>query len=217
MLRIAHCGGLHIPQLNKLIDALNFVAKLLHRPIHWDTETLGCVPSLSSIPSMEQRLLVDALQVCRRRGPTPGTCSQLRRPTCRLWFTHSPRAGDQGLDGRPGQRRRVSGFVFRRPAQSADLGAGGLGGAGRDASMGGVPPTRRYVHDFMVHAVPGTPHVQGVVGTLLEDILSVFPRAWIFGVDDRSALGGWPSQAQVGSRLGGPRTGKALAAALDAA
>lgn len=76
ILRIAHCGGLHVPQLNKLIEALNFVAKLLHRRIHWDTETLGCVPSLSSIPAMEQRLLTDALQVGRhgrtmRRGPPP--------------------------------------------------------------------------------------------------------------------------------------------------
>lgn len=63
ILRIAHCGGLHVPQLNKLIDAINFVARLLHRHIRWDTETLGCVPSLSSIPSQEQRLLTDAMQV----------------------------------------------------------------------------------------------------------------------------------------------------------
>ncbi|KAL4419285.1 hypothetical protein ABPG77_008335 [Micractinium sp. CCAP 211/92] len=62
ILRIAHCGGLHVPQLNKLIDAINFVAKLLHRRIRWDTETLGCVPSLSSIPAYDQRLLTDALQ-----------------------------------------------------------------------------------------------------------------------------------------------------------
>ncbi|KAL4424092.1 hypothetical protein ABPG75_001393 [Micractinium tetrahymenae] len=62
ILRIAHCGGLHMPQLNKLIEAINFIAKLLHRRIRWDTETLGCVPSLSSIPAMDQRLLTDALQ-----------------------------------------------------------------------------------------------------------------------------------------------------------
>lgn len=62
ILRIAHCGGLHVPQLNKIVEALNFVAKLLHRRIRWDTETLGCVPSLSSIPAMEQRLLTDAFQ-----------------------------------------------------------------------------------------------------------------------------------------------------------
>jgi hypothetical protein len=67
-MRIAHCGGLHVPQLNKLIEAINFVARLLHRPIRWDTETLGCVPSLSSIPSMEQRLLTDALEVGGRAG-----------------------------------------------------------------------------------------------------------------------------------------------------
>ena len=63
ILRIAHCGGLHVPQLNKLIDAINFVARLLHRHIRWDTETLGCVPSLSSIPTQEQRLVTDAMQV----------------------------------------------------------------------------------------------------------------------------------------------------------
>ena len=63
ILRIAHCGGLHVPQLNKIVDALNFIAKLLHRRIRWDTETLGCVPSLSSSPSMEQRLLTDTFPV----------------------------------------------------------------------------------------------------------------------------------------------------------
>ena len=68
ILRIAHCGGLHVPQLNKLIDAINFVARLLHRHIRWDTEPLGCVPSLSSIPSQEQRLLTDAMQVRRGEG-----------------------------------------------------------------------------------------------------------------------------------------------------
>jgi hypothetical protein len=31
------------------------------RHIRWDTETLGCVPSLSSIPAMEQRTLVEAM------------------------------------------------------------------------------------------------------------------------------------------------------------
>lgn len=72
ILRIAHCGGLHMPDLNKLIDAINFVAKLLHKRICWDTETLGCVPSLSSIPSMDQRLLTEALQV--DGAGSPGTC-----------------------------------------------------------------------------------------------------------------------------------------------
>lgn len=60
-LRIAHCGGLHVDLLNKLVSALNFVAKLLHKHIRWDTETMGCSPSLSSIPTGEQRLLEEAL------------------------------------------------------------------------------------------------------------------------------------------------------------
>lgn len=90
ILRIAHCGGLHVPQLNKIVDALNFIAKLLHRRIRWDTETLGCVPSLSSIPSMEQRLLTDAFQVGGQAGrgvaagdATAAEQSQRRLGACR--------------------------------------------------------------------------------------------------------------------------------------
>ena len=83
VLRIAHCGGLHVPQLNKLIEAINLVARLLHRRIRWDTETLGCVPSLSSIPAYEQRTLVDALQARAlgppRRGPRRGCCGAAAR------------------------------------------------------------------------------------------------------------------------------------------
>lgn len=61
VLRIAHCGGLHVEALNVLVRALNTVAKLLGHDIRWDTETMGCNPSLSSIPALEQRTLVDAL------------------------------------------------------------------------------------------------------------------------------------------------------------
>lgn len=64
-LRIAHCGGLHVEALNSLVKALNLVAKILHRKIQWDTETLGCSPSLSSIPALKQRLLSDALTEIR--------------------------------------------------------------------------------------------------------------------------------------------------------
>ena len=59
-LRIAHCGGLH-SDFDVLIQSINVVAKLLGHPIQWDTETVGCDPSLSSIPVLEQRLLHDAL------------------------------------------------------------------------------------------------------------------------------------------------------------
>jgi hypothetical protein len=61
-LRIAHCGGLHLGALNTVVRAINLALKLLHRTIRWDTETLGCSPSLSSIPSQEQRSLTDALK-----------------------------------------------------------------------------------------------------------------------------------------------------------
>lgn len=40
--------------------------------------------------------------------------------------------------------------------------------------------------------------LQGVVVHLLEDILSVFPREWIFTTEDKAAWGDeWPSQQQV--------------------
>lgn len=60
-LRVAHCGGLHVDALNKLVRAMNYVARTLGYDIQWDTETVGCDPSLSSIPADYQRLFVDAL------------------------------------------------------------------------------------------------------------------------------------------------------------
>lgn len=60
-LRIAHCGGFH-SVLNTLVEAINLVAKLMRHPIHWDTETIGCNPSLSSIAVLDQRTFKDALQ-----------------------------------------------------------------------------------------------------------------------------------------------------------
>ena len=62
VLRIAHCGGFHLGPLNTLVRALNTVAKIMGKHIRWDTETMGCDPSLSSIPAMTQRTLTDALQ-----------------------------------------------------------------------------------------------------------------------------------------------------------
>lgn len=44
------------------MTALNVLAKLLHHPIQWDSETIGCQPSLSSIPAAEQRTLLTAMQ-----------------------------------------------------------------------------------------------------------------------------------------------------------
>lgn len=54
-LRIAHCGGFHSPQLNQLVAALNALAALFGHPLQWDAETLGCDPSMSSIPAGDQR------------------------------------------------------------------------------------------------------------------------------------------------------------------
>ncbi|KAF1323923.1 hypothetical protein FI667_g6586, partial [Globisporangium splendens] len=61
-LRIAHCGGFRSELLDGFISALNEVAKLIGTDIQWDSETIGCKPSLSSIPSSEQRPLNAALQ-----------------------------------------------------------------------------------------------------------------------------------------------------------
>ena len=60
-LRIAHCGGFHAAPLNLLVRAINVVASLLGHPIHWDTETVGCEPSLSSLPVFDQRPFAEAL------------------------------------------------------------------------------------------------------------------------------------------------------------
>lgn len=60
-LRIAHCGGFHAAPFNALVRAVNLVATLLGHPIHWDTETVGCDPSLSSLPVLDQRGFADAL------------------------------------------------------------------------------------------------------------------------------------------------------------
>ena len=52
-----------------------------------------------------------------------------------------------------------------------------------------------------------------MVGHLLEDILTAFPRHWILTPDERAAYPGdeWPSQLQVSARpvwgLGGGRVG----------
>ena len=61
-LRIAHCGGFQSSLLDDLIGALNRIAKMLGTDIEWDSSTIGCKPSLSSIPASEQRHLKDALQ-----------------------------------------------------------------------------------------------------------------------------------------------------------
>jgi len=62
-LRVAHCGGFHSAQLDRLVALLNRVARMLghNSTIHWDAETLGCSPSLSSMAAGDQRLFSDAL------------------------------------------------------------------------------------------------------------------------------------------------------------
>lgn len=60
-LRIAHCGGFHAAPVNLLVKAINVVASLLGHPIYWDTETVGCDPSLSSIPVNMQRTFANAV------------------------------------------------------------------------------------------------------------------------------------------------------------
>ncbi|OWZ15259.1 hypothetical protein PHMEG_00011137 [Phytophthora megakarya] len=61
-LRIAHCGGFKSKLLDGMIEVFNEIAKLMGTGIEWDSETIGCKPSLSSIPSKEQRPLTEALK-----------------------------------------------------------------------------------------------------------------------------------------------------------
>jgi hypothetical protein len=72
-LHIAHCGGFHSKLLDEMIQGLNYIAKLLGTDIEWDTETIGCKPSLSSIPASEQRKLTDALKEIATWLHRPGT------------------------------------------------------------------------------------------------------------------------------------------------
>ncbi|CAH0480989.1 unnamed protein product [Peronospora belbahrii] len=60
-LRIAHCGGFRSKLLDRMIEVFNEIAKILGTGIEWDSETIGCKPSLSSIPTKEQRPLKEAL------------------------------------------------------------------------------------------------------------------------------------------------------------
>ncbi|KAK1947192.1 hypothetical protein P3T76_001202 [Phytophthora citrophthora] len=60
-LHIAHCGGFKSKLLDGMIEVFNEIAKMLGTGIEWDSSTIGCKPSLSSIPSKEQRPLKEAL------------------------------------------------------------------------------------------------------------------------------------------------------------
>eukprot|EP00210_Caulerpa_lentillifera_P004079 g3892.t1 len=61
-LRIAHCGGVTSAPLDYISLLINLVSKLIGRPFRWDTETIGCDPSASSIKAGDQRLLSDAME-----------------------------------------------------------------------------------------------------------------------------------------------------------
>ncbi|OQR86213.1 hypothetical protein ACHHYP_10849 [Achlya hypogyna] len=61
-LRIAHCGGFDSSLLDDFVAGINAIAKLLGMEIQWDSETVGCKPSLSSIPAHQQRPALLALQ-----------------------------------------------------------------------------------------------------------------------------------------------------------
>lgn len=60
-LRIAHCGGLHVSVVDDFLRLVDWIQKKLGLHIlDWDTETVGCDPSLSSIPADKQRSLQSA-------------------------------------------------------------------------------------------------------------------------------------------------------------
>mmetsp|Transcript_11458 Transcript_11458/g.34433 ORF Transcript_11458/g.34433 Transcript_11458/m.34433 type:complete len:647 (+) Transcript_11458:108-2048(+) len=89
---IAHCGGFH-SFFNTLIRAVNLVAKLLGHRIRWDTETIGCDPSLSSIPTGEQRSLDSALQEVAAWMALPENAGEF----IALFFDDQSDLGDWGL------------------------------------------------------------------------------------------------------------------------
>lgn len=64
-LHIGHCGGFHLDNVDRLLAALNLLAGLLNHSIHWNTGIVGCSPSLSSLPTGDQRTLKSALQEIR--------------------------------------------------------------------------------------------------------------------------------------------------------
>jgi hypothetical protein len=93
VLRVAHCGGLHVEALNTLVKALNTVAKLLGHHIRWDTETMGCDPSLSSIPAFLQRTFKDALEEVKIWMDLPENEDEL----VVLFFDDQPNLGQWGV------------------------------------------------------------------------------------------------------------------------
>jgi hypothetical protein len=93
VLRVAHCGGLHVEALNTLVKALNTVAKILGHHIRWDTETMGCDPSLSSIPSIVQRTFKDALEEIKAWMDAPENADEL----VVLFFDDQPNLGQWGV------------------------------------------------------------------------------------------------------------------------
>ena len=93
VLRIAHCGGLHVEALNTLVTALNTVAKILGHHVRWDTETMGCDPSLSSIPALIQRTFKDALEEIKLWMDAPENEDEL----VVLFFDDQPNLGQWGV------------------------------------------------------------------------------------------------------------------------
>jgi len=61
-LTVAHCGGIHIPKLDEFIAVVNDYLEQYGVQIKWDSESIGCQPSLSGIPATDQRPLSDALE-----------------------------------------------------------------------------------------------------------------------------------------------------------
>jgi len=61
-LRIAHCGGQHSVDVDNFLHAIEEFEALFGNVTWWDMETIGCDPSLSSIPVNEQRSLASAFE-----------------------------------------------------------------------------------------------------------------------------------------------------------
>ena len=210
-LRIAHCGGFHAAPFNVLVRAVNLVATLLGHPIHWDTETVGCDPSLSSLPVLDQRGFADALAELAAWLGAPGNEQEflvlflddqadIKSWVRNLYMSIMSLRLLNILEHHLLCRRRVTGQAGGLHARRAT--------ASRPSCLARLPSL----------ANPGAEHAwtaracQGYLPILLTEIRATFPPGAVYTPPEHAAYAGsgsnsslrWPSMNQLvaaGKRL----------------